>query len=29
LLHAVRQWWLDGGCVSDKEACRAELIRRL
>jgi poly(A) polymerase len=27
LLRAVRQWWLDGGCVADKEACRAELIR--
>jgi poly(A) polymerase len=29
LLRAVRQWWLDGGCVADKEACRAELVRRL
>jgi poly(A) polymerase/tRNA nucleotidyltransferase (CCA-adding enzyme) len=29
LLQAVRQWWLDGGCVADKEACRAELTRRL
>jgi poly(A) polymerase/tRNA nucleotidyltransferase (CCA-adding enzyme) len=29
LLRAVRQWWLDGGCVGDKEACRAELLRRL
>jgi poly(A) polymerase/tRNA nucleotidyltransferase (CCA-adding enzyme) len=29
LLRAVRQWWLDGGCVGDKEACRAELMRRL
>jgi poly(A) polymerase len=27
LLRAVRQWWLDGGCVADKEACRAELVR--
>jgi poly(A) polymerase/tRNA nucleotidyltransferase (CCA-adding enzyme) len=29
MLRAVRQWWLDGGCVADKEACRAELVRRL
>ncbi len=29
LLRAVRQWWLDGGCVADKEACRAELLRRM
>jgi poly(A) polymerase len=28
LLRAVRQWWLDGGCVAGKEACRAELVRR-
>ncbi|HEY2616541.1 MAG TPA: CCA tRNA nucleotidyltransferase [Acetobacteraceae bacterium] len=28
LLRAVRQWWLDGGCVADKAACRAELVRR-
>jgi poly(A) polymerase/tRNA nucleotidyltransferase (CCA-adding enzyme) len=28
LLRAVRQWWLDGGCVSDAEACRGELARR-
>jgi poly(A) polymerase/tRNA nucleotidyltransferase (CCA-adding enzyme) len=25
LLRAVRRWWLDGGCVADQEACRAEL----
>jgi poly(A) polymerase/tRNA nucleotidyltransferase (CCA-adding enzyme) len=25
LLRAVRQWWLDGGCVADAAACRAEL----
>jgi poly(A) polymerase/tRNA nucleotidyltransferase (CCA-adding enzyme) len=29
LLRAVRQWWRDGGCVADKEACRAELVRRM
>jgi hypothetical protein len=29
LLRAVRKWWLDGGCVADKEACRAELLRRM
>ncbi len=29
LLRAVRQWWIDGGCVADKEACRAELVRRM
>jgi poly(A) polymerase/tRNA nucleotidyltransferase (CCA-adding enzyme) len=28
LLRAVRQWWLDGGCVADAEQCRAELVRR-
>jgi poly(A) polymerase/tRNA nucleotidyltransferase (CCA-adding enzyme) len=29
LLRAVRQWWVDGGCVADKQACRAELQRRM
>ena len=29
LLRAVRQWWLDGGCVANKEACRTELVRRM
>jgi poly(A) polymerase len=29
LLRAVRQWWLDGGCVADREACRAELVLRM
>ena len=29
LLRAVRQWWLDGGCVADKDACRKELVRRM
>jgi poly(A) polymerase len=29
LLRAVRQWWLDGGCVAGKEACRRELARRM
>jgi poly(A) polymerase/tRNA nucleotidyltransferase (CCA-adding enzyme) len=27
VLRAVRQWWLDGGCVAGQEACRAELKR--
>jgi poly(A) polymerase/tRNA nucleotidyltransferase (CCA-adding enzyme) len=25
LLRAVRQWWLDGGCVADRAACLANL----
>jgi len=29
LLRAVRQWWLDGGCIADEQACRTELARRL
>ncbi len=29
LLRAVRQWWLDGGCIAGEEACRAELMRRM
>jgi poly(A) polymerase/tRNA nucleotidyltransferase (CCA-adding enzyme) len=29
LLRAVRQWWLDGGCVAGEEACRRELARRI
>ena len=29
LLRAVRAWWLDGGCVADAAACRAELARRV
>jgi poly(A) polymerase len=28
LLRAVRQWWLDGGCVAEKPACLTELTRR-
>ncbi len=28
LLREVRRWWLDGGCVADDAACRAELARR-
>ena len=27
LLRVVRQWWLDGGCVANQAACRAELSR--
>jgi poly(A) polymerase len=29
LLRAVRQWWLDGGCIATAEACRAELAQRI
>jgi poly(A) polymerase len=29
LLRAVRQWWLEGGCVASAEACRAELARQV
>ncbi len=29
MLRAVRQWWLDGGCLADAEACRTELARRV
>ena len=29
LLHALRDWWLAGGCRADAAACRAELRRRL
>ncbi len=25
LLEAVRQWWLDGGCVANAQACAARL----
>ncbi len=28
LLRAVRQWWLDGGCVAGRDACLAELARQ-
>lgn len=28
LLRAVRQWWLEGGCVAGRPACMAELARR-
>ena len=28
-LAAVRAWWLAGGCGADREACLAELARRL
>jgi poly(A) polymerase len=27
LLRDVRQWWLDGGCMADRAACRTELER--
>jgi len=27
LLSGVRQWWLDGGCTADRDACLAELNR--
>jgi poly(A) polymerase/tRNA nucleotidyltransferase (CCA-adding enzyme) len=29
MLRAMRDWWLEGGCVADAEACRSELARRL
>jgi len=29
LLRAVRSWWLDGGCVAETEACRAQAGRML
>ena len=29
LLGHMRAWWLDGGCVADAAACRAELARLL
>ncbi len=29
LLRELREWWLAGGCVADKAACRSELQRRL
>jgi hypothetical protein len=29
MLARVRQWWMAGGCVADKAACRAELARLL
>jgi poly(A) polymerase/tRNA nucleotidyltransferase (CCA-adding enzyme) len=29
LLRAVRQWWLDGGCIADQTACRVELMRQM
>ena len=27
LLRAVRDWWVAGGCVASRAACRAELAR--
>ena len=29
LLRAVRQWWLEGGCIASQPACTAELARRV
>ncbi len=29
LLRALRQWWLEGGCLADAGACRAELAQRI
>jgi poly(A) polymerase len=29
LVRAVREWWLEGGCLADPAACRAELARLL
>jgi poly(A) polymerase/tRNA nucleotidyltransferase (CCA-adding enzyme) len=28
LLREIRQWWLDGGCIADRDQCLAELRRR-
>jgi poly(A) polymerase len=28
LLRQVRHWWLEGGCVADRDACSRELARR-
>ena len=28
LLRQVRAWWLEGGCLANPDACRAELARR-
>ena len=28
-LEAVRHWWLEGGCVADAAACRAQLASRV
>jgi poly(A) polymerase len=27
LLRELREWWLDGGCTADRDACLAELER--
>lgn len=29
LLAALRAWWIEGGCAADREACLAELRRRI
>jgi poly(A) polymerase len=29
LLRDVRAWWMDGGCLANAAACRAELARRV
>jgi hypothetical protein len=29
MLRDLRNWWLEGGCIADAAACRAELHRRL
>ena len=29
VIRQVRAWWMDGGCVADDAACRAELARRV
>jgi poly(A) polymerase len=29
MLRDLRNWWLEGGCIADAAACRAELRRRL
>ncbi len=29
LIRHVREWWMQGGCLADAAACRAELARRV
>jgi poly(A) polymerase len=29
LIRQVREWWMEGGCVADPAACKAELARRV
>jgi poly(A) polymerase/tRNA nucleotidyltransferase (CCA-adding enzyme) len=29
LLRQTRCWWIDGGCIADRDACQTELARRI